>query len=213
MSGITNPTSTCTAKAMPLPLLWNRPNLRFIEGAGEGGDGGDGGNDGGGGGFTPITTQADLEKTLGQRLAREREKFKDYDQLKQAKDELDSLKAKNATAEEKAVNDAREEGRNEIRAVLAQERVSTALGRALTGRIPDAEALLNLDRSQFIKDGHADTDAIKTWVDAHSSEATKAPPKRDDGAGRRDSSASSGSTQAGRDRYAERHGKKTNTSS
>jgi hypothetical protein len=85
--------------------------------------------------------------------------------------DLDDAKAKNQTAEEKAMEEAKEAGRSEVRAVLAAERVKTALEKALAGRIPDASALLDLDRAQFIKDGTADTDAIIAWATEHSTES------------------------------------------
>lgn len=55
-----------------------------------------------GGEFTPITTQEDLNKVLGERLKREREKFADYDVLKQAADELKRLKDAEKSEVEKA---------------------------------------------------------------------------------------------------------------
>jgi hypothetical protein len=45
---------------------------------------------------TPVEktfTQAELERQLGERLARERAKFADYDELKKAREELETLKA------------------------------------------------------------------------------------------------------------------------
>lgn len=85
--------------------------------------------------------------------------------------DLADEKSKSQSAEEKAIEEAKEAGRSEIRTVLAGERVKNALEKALSGRIPDASALLDLDRSQFIKDGTADTDAIKAWVVEHSTES------------------------------------------
>jgi hypothetical protein len=84
--------------------------------------------------------------------------------------ERDELRASTQSESEKAIEDAKEQGRAEVRAVLAAERVRSALASALNGRVPDADALLDLDRSVFVKGDKADTDAIKTWVEKHSTE-------------------------------------------
>lgn len=44
--------------------------------------------------FTPITSQEDLDKVIGARLAREREKFADYDDLKAAASKLADAEAR-----------------------------------------------------------------------------------------------------------------------
>ena len=44
--------------------------------------------------FTPITTQEELDKVIGARLAREREKFADYDDLKAAASKLADAEAR-----------------------------------------------------------------------------------------------------------------------
>jgi hypothetical protein len=85
--------------------------------------------------------------------------------------ERETLRTASQTEQEKAVEEAREAGRSEVRALLAAERVQTTLERALTGRTPDVTALLNLDRSAFIKGDTADVDAITAWVQEHSTES------------------------------------------
>src|SRR5699024_11579001 len=63
--------------------------------------------------FTPIETKEDFEKAIAQRVARERGRFSDYDELKskaeqfdkleeEKKSELEKLQEKLAKAEEKA---------------------------------------------------------------------------------------------------------------
>jgi hypothetical protein len=86
--------------------------------------------------------------------------------------QFEDLKSQTQTAEEKALEEAKEAGRSEIRNVLAGERVKTALERALAGRVADPSALLDLDRSAFVKGDAADVDAINTWVQEHSTEST-----------------------------------------
>jgi hypothetical protein len=51
--------------------------------------------------FTAITTQADFDKAIGERVTRERAKFADYADLKIKAAELDSIKATNQTEAEK----------------------------------------------------------------------------------------------------------------
>ena len=48
--------------------------------------------------FTPITSQEDLDKVIGARLAREREKFADYDDLKAAASKLAEAEARSRSA-------------------------------------------------------------------------------------------------------------------
>lgn len=55
--------------------------------------------------FTPITTQEDLDKVIGARLAREREKFADYDDLKAAASKLAEAEARLAQIDAQAALD------------------------------------------------------------------------------------------------------------
>lgn len=64
--------------------------------------------------FTPITTQEDLDKVIGARLAREREKYADYDDLKAAASKL-------AEAEERLSQIDAQAALDKIRNDVAQE--------------------------------------------------------------------------------------------
>lgn len=64
--------------------------------------------------FTPITTQEDLDKVIGARLAREREKYADYDDLKAAAGKLADAEARLAQIDAQAALD-------KIRSDVAQE--------------------------------------------------------------------------------------------
>ncbi|WP_405375976.1 MULTISPECIES: hypothetical protein [unclassified Microbacterium] len=91
------------------------------------------------------------------------------EKVAELKQERDDLLAKGQTAEEKAIQEAKEAGRAEIRQELAKERLGSALTKALTGRIADPFALLDMDRSKLVKqDGTVDTDAVTAWVEANS---------------------------------------------
>ena len=63
--------------------------------------------------FTAITSQADLDRIVGQRLSREREKFADYDELREKAAELEKVRDAAKSEQERAVERAKAEGRNE----------------------------------------------------------------------------------------------------
>lgn len=131
--------------------------------------------------------------------------------------ERDDLKKQSLSDDDKAKDALREEGRAEVRAELYKERATSALQRELQGRVPNAAALLGLDISKFIVDGKVDEAALKAWVEDNSEEASGDGKKKnpDQGQGRRGSgdSGASKSVAAGRDLYAERHKKKSTTTS
>lgn len=85
-----------------------QPIWPIIGGSGEGeggaGQGGEGNGDTPpvGTEFTPITTQADLDKLIGPRLERERGKFADYDDLKAKVADFDKLTDASKSEIEKA---------------------------------------------------------------------------------------------------------------
>lgn len=64
--------------------------------------------------FTPITTQEELDKVIGARLARERDKYADYDDLKAAASKLADAEARLAQIDAQAAID-------KIRNDVAQE--------------------------------------------------------------------------------------------
>lgn len=178
--------------------------IRFAIGE-NGNEDGAGGVTEGGDKFTAPASQDDLNKIIETRLARERaataDKYKDYDDFKAKAAKLDEAEDKSRTADQKAVDAAREEGRTEVRGLLAEERVNNALKDALKGRALDPAVLvLGFDKKSFIKDGSADSDAISKWVADNSTEI-KAGSGRDPGQGGRDAKATGGSVQAGRDLY------------
>lgn len=70
--------------------------------------------------FTPITTQAEFDAALKDRLARERDKFKDYGELKSKAAKLDEFEAANKTELERAQTEA-QTAKDE----LAKERLET----------------------------------------------------------------------------------------
>lgn len=97
--------------------------------------------------------------------------------LAELQQEAETLRRKTQTAEEAAIEEAKEAGRTEVRSVLATERVTVALERATQGRIIDPAAAFALDKSSFIDGEKANIDAIKAWVDANSTEAVDPTPR------------------------------------
>jgi len=214
MSGISTFTRTPARHFGPVaPTRLELMGIRFANDPGDGTGAGDG--QGGEGDpkpgenkpdFTPISDQAELDRILTTRLAREREKFSDYDQLKKDSEELTKLREQSATDQERAVNAARDEGRDEVRKELHQERAKNALSTALSGRqLKDPFALADLDRTRFIKDGQVDGEAVTAWVEENST-ITQNPNEKDPAQGRR--GAGEGTVDAGRSAYQQRHGNK-----
>jgi hypothetical protein len=139
--------------------------IRFLEGDGSEGDGG------GGGGepkpFEAITSQDDFDKRIQSRLAREREKYADYDELKQAKSKYDEHLESQKTDHEKAIESARGEASTEVTQKFLSKLVGSevkALASTLGFNDP-SDALQVLGSDLPVKDDEPDTDAIKALVE------------------------------------------------
>lgn len=97
------------------------------------------------------------------------------EQVQAIKDENEQLRQAGLTDQQRAIDEAKASGRNEVIGLLANERVTTAIERALQGREVDPAKLLTLDRSQFINGDTADTAKITAWVAENTSEKKTAP--------------------------------------
>jgi len=113
-------------------------------------------------------TNEQLNSIIEARLARERAKYADYDDVKTKASEYDQLVEKSKTEQQKAVDAARKEGetsaleRANTRLVRSEAR---ALAAAAGFRDPaDAVALINLAGVKVTNDGDVDADAIKTQL-------------------------------------------------
>lgn len=161
--------------------------------------------------FEPITSQADLDRVLGARLAREREKFADYDDLKTKATEYDKALDAARTDQEKAVEAAKAEGRTEALTV-ANTRLIGAEARALAAeakfRNPAlAVKAISLNGVKVNDDGSVDADAIKARLKELSDaepylvdDGKKPAPKSDKSQGG-GGSEDSPSVQRGREMY------------
>lgn len=171
--------------------------------------------------FEPITSQEDLNRVLGARIAREREKFADYDAIKAKAAEHDKALEAARTDQEKAVEAAKSEGRTEA-LTAANGRLVGAEARALAAeakfRNPSlAVKALDLKGVAVNDEGEPDRAAItaklKELSDADPyllDDGKKPAPKPDRSQGGAGGKAES-SVDAGRNLWQERRGgKKTN---
>lgn len=120
--------------------------------------------------YTPPATQDDLNRIVGERLAREREKYADYESLKEKAAAHDAAIEAAKTEAEKAVDAARKEGESTA-TERANARIVGAEARALAAtekfRNPAAAVkLLDLSGVTVGADGEVDADAIKTKLKA-----------------------------------------------
>lgn len=106
-------------------------------------------------------TQADVDRIIAGRLA----KFGDYDQIRQ---ELADLREQNQTEHEKAVAEAREDGRSGALAEAANELALEVFRGAAATRNADYDvqpALDLIDPAKFVQNGKVDRAAIKAAVE------------------------------------------------
>jgi hypothetical protein len=107
-------------------------------------------------------TEDDVNRIVGERLGKQKAQFRDYDDLKAAKDELDKIKASQQTDAEKA--QARADAAEKAVAAATERAVKAEIKAIATGEFADPnDAHLYLgDLSKFIgKDGDVDSDAIE----------------------------------------------------
>lgn len=140
--------------------------------------------------YTPPASQSDLDRIIGERVARERAKYADYDDMKKKAAEHDKAVEAARTDQEKAVEAARKEGettateKSNVRLVSAEAR---AIAAEVKFRNPAAAVkLLDLGDVKVADDGTVDADAIRAKLtklaetDAYLVDDGKKPmPKQD----------------------------------
>lgn len=83
--------------------------------------------------------------------------------------ELEEIKKSQLSDQERLVAEAKEQAASEVRREFASKLVDAELKAQLNGRILDGGALLTFEKSSFItEDGNIDSEAIQSWVEAHS---------------------------------------------
>ena len=154
---------------LPIGFLPNgRPIFPIAGGAPDDPDDPDKGGDDpdkGGDKFNAITSQEELNRIVGERLARERAKYSDYEDLRAAKAEYDKVLEAAKTEQERAVEAARNEGKTEA-LTTANARLVSAEARALAAeakfRNPAlAVKAISLDGITVSDDGTVDEKAIR----------------------------------------------------
>jgi hypothetical protein len=178
---------------------------------GAGGAGGAGGTGGAGDGKPTTFDQAAVDKIVADRLARERAKFADYDQVKQKAGEYDKLAEANRTEQEKAIAAAKTEAgaaaRAEVLGQVAGQLVAAQIRAEVAGRVPAEQLTVlldNLNHAGFLNADHqVDADKVKAYVAGIV--PTKRPPNLDQGNRNGSGGGGTPTVASGRDLWAERH--------
>lgn len=135
---------------------------------------------------TELPDDHPLVKTLAKQRAELKELRKTYSQ---ASKDLDDVRKSQLTEQERLIEQAKDDTRREVRLEVAEKLVEAELKSSLKGRALAGDSILDFDKKAFIDNsGDVDSDAIATWVEAHSMQ-TEAP-KPDLGQGARGSQGS-----------------------
>jgi hypothetical protein len=97
--------------------------------------------------------------------------------------ELEEIKKSQLTETEKLIEQTKSETAQSVRKEFATKLVDAELKAHLNGKVIDSGALLTFDKSSFItEDGNIDSEAIQSWVEAHSSTTDTPAPNLGQGA-------------------------------
>lgn len=123
----------------------------------------------------PITDNSDLSET--DQLKAEVDKWKSLSRKNEqqakanmaAAKELDEIRKSQLTDTEKLIEQTKNETTQSVRKEFATKLVDAELKAHLNGRVLDGGSILAFDKSAFITDdGEIDSQAIQSWVEAHS---------------------------------------------
>jgi hypothetical protein len=130
---------------------------------------------------TELPDDHPLVKTLAKQRAELKELRKTYTQ---ASKELDEVRKSQLSDTERLIEQTKEDTRRAVRMEYAEKLVEAELKSSLKGRTLEGDAILTFDKMAFIDDsGDIDSEAIATWVEAHSTHPEA--PKPDLGQGPR----------------------------
>jgi hypothetical protein len=130
---------------------------------------------------TELPEDHPLVKTLAKQRAELKELRKTYTQ---ASKELDEVRKSQLSDTERLIEQTKEDTRRAVRMEYAEKLVEAELKSSLKGRTLEGDAILTFDKTAFIDDsGDIDSEAIATWVEAHSTHPEA--PKPDLGQGPR----------------------------
>jgi hypothetical protein len=97
--------------------------------------------------------------------------------------ELEEIRKSQLTDTEKLIEQTKTETAQSVRREFASKLVDAELKAHLNGRVLDGGAILSFDKSAFItEDGDIDSEAIQSWVEAHSKETSAPAPNLGQGA-------------------------------
>jgi hypothetical protein len=132
-----------------------------------------------------TTTELPDDHPLVKTLAKQRAELKELKRTyTQASKELDEYRKSQLTEQERIIEQTKEETRQAVRFEFAEKLVEAELKSSLKGRSLVGDSILDFDKKAFIdSSGEIDSEAIATWVEAHSTH-TEAP-KPDLGQGAR----------------------------
>jgi hypothetical protein len=161
--------------------------------------------------YSPPASQDDLDRIIGDRVARERAKYADYDALKEKAGKHDALERELATDKDKAVLEAREATRKEALAEATPKIVRAEFRAAAKGVLTKDQLdglLEDYNPSNYLTDtGEVDEDKIAARVAKFAPKQTTTTTARDMGQGNRQQSTVSAREQ-GRAEAEKRYGKK-----
>lgn len=141
---------------------------------------------------TPETQTDTPELSEAEKLKAEVDKWKSLSRKNEqqakanlaAAKELEEIKKSQLSDTERLIAETKEQTALSVRREFAGKLVDAELKSQLNGRLLDAGALLSFDKSSFIDDdGNPNTEAIQSWVEAHSK--TMETPAPDLGQGTR----------------------------
>lgn len=133
-------------------------------------------------GWAPPASQADLDRIVESRLARERAKFADYDEIKAKAEKHDALELELSSEAEKqareAAKKATEEAESKYRPKLAETAFRIAIGdRKTADEVTDFIADLNLSRF-LTETGDVDTAKVLARVEQFTGNNKTTTPSR-----------------------------------
>jgi hypothetical protein len=131
--------------------------------------------------YTPPASQADLDRIVEQRLARERQKYADYDTIKQRAEAYDALELDLSSETEKAVKAAQDEARKAALAEANPRAVRAEFKAEAKGVLTkeQLDALLDdLDLSKYLTaGGDVDEEKIAKKIQAFAPTGNGKPPR------------------------------------
>jgi hypothetical protein len=135
--------------------------------------------------LTELPDDHPLVKTLAKQRAELKELRRTYTQ---ASKELDEVRRSQLSETERLIEQTKDDTRKAVRLEFAEKLVEAELKSSLKGKTLEGDAILSFDRTAFINDsGDINSEAIATWVEAHSTHYEA--PKPDLGQGPRGNKA------------------------